>query len=234
MKAYERIWTGLAAVVTAAGLFAAFRGYDVTTLLGMFLAAAVLVVMWVLPFIAADTSMVRPLVRAGLAGGMLTWVAMGAARLVGAVGVVVVLVLVATSPPVVRWCGRVLHGPRVAPTTAPAAPTAATPTTPVVESRPVPEPRQMQLEPPEDMTDAELCQAWRRSFVALRWATTPASRLPVVAMRARYLDELERRAGPRFHAWLEHGARAAGDPSRLLESHGHDAGHDAGQGSATE
>lgn len=221
MKVYERTWTGGAAVVTAVGLFAAFRGFAVTTLLGMFLAAAVLVVMWVLPFVAADTPMVRPLVRAGLLGGLVTWVVMGVVRVVGPVGVPLTVVLLVTSPPVVRWCVRVLRGTpaqlaaKVTAATPPTMPSPAGPEPVPVDTREEIEP----LEPPEGMTDAELCLAWRRSFVALRWATTPALRMPVVAMRARYLDELERRSGPRFHAWLESGPRAAGDPSHLLDPH---------------
>jgi hypothetical protein len=46
------------------------------------------------------------------------------------------------------------------------------------------------------MTDEDLCQAWRSSYVALGRATTVSSLLRVVEMRALYLDELERRAGP--------------------------------------
>ena len=41
------------------------------------------------------------------------------------------------------------------------------------------------------------------------------SRLRVVMMRAIYLDEQERRAGPATQAWPRSGARAAGDPSPL-------------------
>ena len=173
--AFDRTWTGLAALASAVGLFAAFRGFATTALLGSFAAAAVLVVMWVLPFLPADTPLVPPLVRAGLLGGLLVWVLMGVLRVIGPAGVPLVLVLLVTSPPVLRWCGRILHGP---------AP-------------------ESHLRPPDAMSDAELCQEWRRSLAALQSATTPASRMSVVAMRARYLDELERRAGPRFHTWLE-------------------------------
>ena len=45
------------------------------------------------------------------------------------------------------------------------------------------------------------------------------SRLRVVAIRAIYLDELERRAGAGFQAWIGSGARAAGDPSRYVDRH---------------
>ena len=72
------------------------------------------------------------------------------------------------------------------------------------------------LDVPDLMTDEDLCCAWRSSFVALQRAASVESRLRVVTVRALYLDELERRAGPAVQAWLESGARAASDPSRFL------------------
>jgi hypothetical protein len=69
---------------------------------------------------------------------------------------------------------------------------------------------------PDLMDDADLCRAWRSSYVALERARSVESRMRVVAIRAIYLDELERRAGAGFQAWIGSGARAAGDPSRYL------------------
>jgi hypothetical protein len=66
------------------------------------------------------------------------------------------------------------------------------------------------------MTVTDLCLAWRSSYVALEPATSPESRLRVVMMRAIYLDEQERRAGPAIQAWPRSGARSAGDPSRWV------------------
>ena len=66
------------------------------------------------------------------------------------------------------------------------------------------------------MSAADLCQAWRSSYVALERATSPESRLRGVRMRAIYLVEMERRAGLALQDWLRSGARAAGDPSRWV------------------
>ncbi len=92
--------------------------------------------------------------------------------------------------------------------------------------RPVPPAQPAEVLPmPEDfvvpdlMDDADLCQAWRSSYVALERARSVESRLRVVSIRAIYLDELERRAGAGFQAWIGSGARAAGDPSRYVDPH---------------
>jgi hypothetical protein len=70
---------------------------------------------------------------------------------------------------------------------------------------------------PDVMSDEDPCQAWRSSYVALSRTTSVSSQLRVVHMRVLYLDELERRAGPAaLQAWFRSGARAAGDPARLL------------------
>ncbi len=67
-----------------------------------------------------------------------------------------------------------------------------------------------------EMTDADLCRQWRRSFVTLQSAQTPGERARVVAQRQVYLDELERRSPTALQAWLASGARAAGGPDRFL------------------
>jgi hypothetical protein len=68
----------------------------------------------------------------------------------------------------------------------------------------------------QDMTDAELCQRWRRSFTALADARTPGERLEVVRTRQAYLDEIERRHPAELQTWLASGARAAGNPMPFL------------------
>ena len=69
------------------------------------------------------------------------------------------------------------------------------------------------------LSAAELCLAWRRSFTELsrpdHWAAT-------IAVRGAYLDELERRYPEEFAAWLASGPRAASDPGRFF-NHGADA-----------
>ena len=89
------------------------------------------------------------------------------------------------------------------------------PPAPPAEMLPMPE----DFVVPDLMDDADLCRAWRSSYVALERARSVESRLRVVAIRAIYLDELERRAGAGFQAWIGSGARAAGDPSRYVDRH---------------
>ncbi len=237
-------------MVSAVGLWEAYRGYAVPVLVAMAVTASVLVAMWVLPFVPSDQRLTRPLVLGGLLGALLTWVTMGLGHLASYVGVLVVFLLVATAPAVRARCRPLLATarrrgaaqPTDPPTDQPTQPPTHRPTDPSLDppaDRPVaarrPEPVAVPpavLTPAEDdplpsdlpdaMSDAELCRAWRRSFVLLERARTSHARLHLVSMRACYLEELERRAGQAFTSWLDSGARAAGDPSRCL--HPHDGG----------
>jgi hypothetical protein len=70
------------------------------------------------------------------------------------------------------------------------------------------------------MSDAELCRAWRRSYVSLQQARGPRVRALVVHTRQLLLDELERRYPAGLKAWLGSGARAAGAPDRFIGNTG--------------
>jgi hypothetical protein len=79
---------------------------------------------------------------------------------------------------------------------------------------------------PEDLSgldDWALCLAWRRSFGRLEAASTAAERLMVVEQRQGYLDELHRRAPDGVAAWLASGARAAGNPLPYVDENHTDA-----------
>jgi hypothetical protein len=69
---------------------------------------------------------------------------------------------------------------------------------------------------PTAMNVEELCWAWRRSYVRLQSCRTVAEVVQVVAERQQCLDEMERRNPGGLSAWLESGARAAGDPTRYV------------------
>ncbi|MGH3443898.1 MAG: hypothetical protein ACRDPB_00850 [Nocardioidaceae bacterium] len=66
------------------------------------------------------------------------------------------------------------------------------------------------------LDDTELCTAWRSSFRALEAAQQPSVRADLVALRQACIDEMERRYPNGLRAWLESGARAAGNPTRYL------------------
>jgi hypothetical protein len=75
------------------------------------------------------------------------------------------------------------------------------------------------------MSDAELCQAWRRSFVALQQARGLHLRALVVQTRPLLLDEVDARHPAGLQAWLGSGARAAGGLDRFIGPAGGGSGH---------
>jgi hypothetical protein len=98
------------------------------------------------------------------------------------------VLLAASSPPVVGWCGSKLGFGRSA----------------------------GRFVMPKRST-AELCRQWRDSYEALRQARTDNQRLRIVMERQRCLDELGRRDPEGLQAWLSSAASAAGDPARFLK-----------------
>jgi len=66
------------------------------------------------------------------------------------------------------------------------------------------------------LSDEALCQAWRRSFIALERTASVAGRSRVVAQRQRLLEELEHRHPVELQAWYDAGGRAASGPERFL------------------
>lgn len=69
------------------------------------------------------------------------------------------------------------------------------------------------------VTDAELCSAWRISFLTLQRHQSSSdieAQDRLIELRQHYLDELERRNPAGFRRWLYTGARPASDPSRYL------------------
>ncbi|HZX03986.1 hypothetical protein [Kribbella sp.] len=67
-----------------------------------------------------------------------------------------------------------------------------------------------------ELTDEELCLAWRRSFTQLERAVRVDHRQAMVDVRRAYLDELERRHPESFASWLASNPRAAGNPARFF------------------
>ncbi len=118
--------------------------------------------------------------------------------------------------------GGTLHRTRPATTTAP--PTQETPTSTDDEAD-SPTLVAVTRDEVRKMTDAELCHAWRRSFVALQRARGVHPRAIVVQNRQLLLDEVDERHPAGLRAWLSSGARAAGGPDRFIGPAGNDRGH---------
>ena len=70
-----------------------------------------------------------------------------------------------------------------------------------------------------ELSDEEICLAWRRSFLQLQSSATSDRLAAMADVRRAYLDELERRQPEAFSAWIESGPRAAGDPARFFIPH---------------
>ena len=220
MTLYERLWTVLAGTACAVGLVSAVQARGAAILLSAGGLIGLMGVICVLPRVAGEGPWVMPLLRT------FAWSCLGGCVLAGlcvefgvaGLGVVAVLTLSSPAllgaPLLVRVRGNARRPIRVR--------------RPRQEVPPVadPTPRMLPslgedstpLDVPDEMTIADLCHAWRSSYVALQRATSAESKLRTVSMRALYLAELERRAEPAVRSWLESGARAASDPGRFLDA----------------
>jgi len=152
-------------------------------------------------------------VRNGIAIGLCLAAAAGLVAALGWLGALILLALAATSPVVLsrlgsRWRAE---SPPGQPIDIPLSPTMD-----------IEEPARTQVVEPypadvRELDDAQLCLAWRRSYVRLETERGAAARLAIVEQRQCYLDELQRRHGTAFQAWLESGARASGNPLPYLK-----------------
>jgi hypothetical protein len=144
------------------------------------------------------------LVAFGLAIGVALLFMIGVVWAFGPVGWLMLLLTGATGWLVLGHPGVAFDG-----TGAPAPPTEA-PLTEQVSTEPLPVPATA-----PSLTTAELCWAWRVSYVRLGRASCDTELDHVAELRASYLDELWRRDPAAFHRWLP-SARAAGDPARFF------------------
>ena len=220
MNRYHNAWRTVAAVAAAIGLFIAVERLGITASVTLYVLSAMLVAALTAAVQRGDTDQVwRAALRPALVGGALALAAFGMVFLLGPAGVVVLLAGLAFSPPVLRWFRRRFgHGEQFRGLPGPhglvpaddivPSPLPVIGTTPPSADGPASK--------PESMSDADLCQEWRRSYVMLQRSGSVAAQLLVVQQRQRYLDELERRNAPGLSGWLSSGPRAAGDPSRYI------------------
>jgi hypothetical protein len=222
LRVYRDVWTTLTAAMMAIGCLAALVVGTVASVLGMFVSLAVLGVMIGLVQQRDDGPGARR--KAVIAGVLASTALVAIGGLVGFLGPEVLWLVVAAalaSPWVLGRCarlGRKLAAAPAPPTPLEAAeptPAAADPASPALSG-------ETGCEDPHLLDDRALCLAWRRSFIALEQCRSVAMRVRVVQLRELYLEELERRNPAGLSAWLESGARAAGDPSRYLTMAGSD------------
>ena len=145
-----------------------------------------------------------------LVGGTTAGAFVGFAVVLGAGVFLLVLFLLISSPYAVSAYGRWLDS---APTPSAAQIDA------LAQAFAYTSPEYIPLPPPSDLgmlTDEQLCQGWRSSFLALQQQPSIPQMAGTVAERQRYLDEFERRNPSGFAAWLASGARAPGNPLPYL------------------
>jgi hypothetical protein len=157
----------------------------------------------------------RAAARATLVGTLSCVAVVGMIRFLGPVGVLLVALLAAGSPPVVCGCCAGLRAVRRRLTPPPSPPGVASAVGDAAASAGAGLSTSLDgsLEP---LTDPQLCLAWRTSFLALQRSQDLQRRAQLVRQRQEYLDELERRNPAGFARWLYAGARPASDPSRYL------------------
>ena len=199
MHTYRLVWRIAVGVTGAAGLLLAVVLVPLSTMISVFVTAALVSALATATAFALRERRARGVLRQYgrnlLLGGAAGVVAAGLGEIVGGLAFVVVLLVVATSPPLMSWYAARLGHHR------PAAPPPAYPDVRVMRA--------------ETLTVEELCTAWTRSCTELRGAS-PAQALRFVEARQYYLDELERRDPDGLRAWLATAASASGDPSRFI------------------
>lgn len=118
-----------------------------------------------------------------------------------------VVLLVASSPPLVWWLRRRGWLGRLG---------TRTHQQPVHDDPPAP----TLLVGPDDvasMTTADIGASWRRTARELPRTREPRRRAQLAELRRLYLDELERRDHDGFRSWLNAGPRAAHDPTGYID-----------------
>lgn len=228
---YRWAWWGLLDVL----VLMATIGLDLQPLFGVIMSALLvgLISSWVCSGYAKArerTTRRSRLAVVGAAAAGLTILCNGLASLFGGLGVLLTVLLVVTSPPLMR---RVLTKlgvpeqlPRPDPPPAPPDPPhrvgcrrgrregLTESQVPGAAERP---PSSSPPQPPTvaSLTDSELCMAWRHSYLQLQ-RTQGAARLRVIQQRQAHLDEMTRRSPIGVDNWLAAGARAASDPAKFI------------------
>jgi hypothetical protein len=209
-RVHNRVWTATAATVIALGLFVSVVAWGPMPALATFLSAATLggvCHLSIASLATPDTVAWRHITVGALVVGALT-LAFGGLLAISGSGAVWVVVLLGLT-----WSGWPALVGRLRP--ARWSPRPTKPDQPALPD-PVADAGHAALSIPDRIEDADLCLAWRSSFVALQRATTLESRLRVVLIRELYLDEMERSNPAAFVDWLSASPRAATSPKASL------------------
>jgi hypothetical protein len=214
VKAYRVGWMVVCAALCAVGVGVLFI-VSSATLLFLFVSFA-MVGPILAPAVAGDFWDRPPRERAGLlvtgavVGGTVADAVVGLAVILGVGVLPLVLVGLASSPYAVdvyrRWVVS-------APSPPAARSVTSAPTMPRTQRE---HPSVQSVSDLQRLTDEQLCQGWRASYLALQVRPSATATLETVELRQRYLDELQLRSSRGLTAWLASGARAAGNPLPYL------------------
>ncbi|TQJ12081.1 hypothetical protein [Kribbella jejuensis] len=230
---YERIWRAAVGLLATIGVLTALVFISPATNLAAFLVAALTMGAVCLSIgLGRDlpnADLLRVVPRGAVLGGLCVLAVCGYAAAVGARTVALLLLVVGVSPPVVDWL-RSGRPPRPVRPVRPAHPLRRSslhrarrtvkkklPKAPVLQQDlPMPKYLTAVVRSVCELSDEELCLAWRRSFTQLQRTAGADRRQAMIDVRRAYLDELERRHPDSFAAWLASNPRAAGDPAKFF------------------
>lgn len=201
MARYASVWWTVTGMLGAVGLAAAWTAWTPSAVAMVFIVGLVMgVTCRVVVHVLGTPAHPARVIAAGVKAGAVVVAVGGLTVPVGLAVLPAVLVVAVSSPRAVAW---LLHR------RAPEAPgDAASPAAQAGDRRGAQE--------AGPLTDRALCRAWRKSYFDLAGSRSLAASLHIVQARQGLLDELERRNPHGLSAWLDSGARAAGDPSRFI------------------
>ena len=215
MKVYQRLWVGVSGPLIMVGLIVGFilAPIPVTVLFIMFGAFSADVTLCLLqneeankPRQARSHVIARNAIIVGAAVGAFV----GYSILLGPGGLLLLILVVASSPCAVSAYGRWLHS-------VPAPSSAQLDI--MARALSYASPEYLTFQPSlgvAALTDEELCQSWHASYTTLQHQASATQMATTVAERQAYLDELERRHPRGFASWLASGARAPDNPLPYL------------------
>ncbi|WP_410790170.1 hypothetical protein [Kribbella sp. C-35] len=226
---YLRIWRAAVGLLAALGVVTALVFVSPASNLAVFMVAA-----FTAGAICLSVGLGRDLPtsdllymvpRGAVFGGLCVLAICGYAAAIGARTMTLLLLMVGVSPPIVGWLrsGRADRPARALPRRPIRLPKASNRQLNAVQADddpaadwPMPKYLVAVVRSLGELSDEELCLAWRRSFNQLQRAMGPDRRQAMADVRRAYLDELERRHPDSFADWLASNPRAAGNPARFF------------------
>lgn len=200
-------------LATTAGLVCAIASWGlVSVVIGVVVVALATAVVAASTWGGDGQGAVAKIVRVTVGAGLMTPAAVGLIAVFKFAGVLIVLILAATTPALTS----IVRARRQAKGGAPLGrPESATPR--AAATSPAGNPAAAPARELSSLDDAALCFAWRQSFRRLETAPTAVDLLSIVQQRQQYLDELHRRSPEGLAAWLASGARASGNPFPFVD-----------------